>query len=317
MSRTRPSPSLIASWEHLQGALQLLADPRARAEGIPPDEVARMLGVSGEDLPRWINRLNEAGPEDADPGDYVDVELTKTLVRIHGGPDLPGPTRLTIREILALLTLMSQIELPGGTSRLDERVKALEQKLLSAVAEGVEEVARPLQERVRIQPEPAGTGEHLSVLEQAAREKRMVELEYYNSTKDHVWRRKVRPFLVIQHSGVWYTVADERFLLRVSNIRHVELTDEHFEIPAGFNPEDFRLDVMFVGEAGHEMHLRGPRKSWTLKTATPRAVRSWVIARRGVVVLDAPAEEREKLVKEAAELLERYRGSSSGASHSA
>ncbi len=290
----------------LQGTMQLIADKRARKEGIPVEEVSRLVGIPVHEIGKWAENMSVAGPEDADPSFYLDAFITNDRFYISCGPALPGPTRLNAREILALLTLIGQIDVPEAAGHLNESVEQLKEKLLAAVSPGVQEAVRPLHERVRVQPEATGSSGHLAVLEQAAKERLMVEVEYYSMEKARLWRRKVRPFLVLQHLGIWYALVDHKYILRVDRMKSASLTDESFELPPDFDPDRYRMEVMFVGDATHELALRSRGNAWKIQTASPRAVRGWVLRSGGKLVMEGPPHERESVLADTREILKKY-----------
>ena len=307
MTRPHSPLALSPSWELLlQGTMQLIADKRARSEGIPLEDVSRLIGIPVQEIGKWVEKMSVAGPEDADPTFFLDAFITKDRFYILCGPALPGPTRLNVREILALLTLIGQVDLPESGTQLGQTVENLKEKLLTAVAPGVEDDVRPVQERVRIQPEATVSSEHLAILDVAVKKHLMVDLEYYSREKVRLWRRKVRPFLLLQHLGIWYVIVDEKYRLRVECIKSVKLTSESYEPPADFDLERFRTKVMFEGEAKHEILLRNRRKTWPIRTASPRAVRGWALRSGGKLVIDGPKDEREKLLMDTREILKKY-----------
>jgi predicted DNA-binding transcriptional regulator YafY len=270
--------------------------------------VATLLGVDTKGVARWIDRLNAAAPEDAEPGDHVDAEIEGDRVRIWWGPKLPGPTRFTVRETVALLVALGQVasDETGRESPLGQRLDRLREKLLSAVVSGSQEVALDAASRVRVQATGGEAAEILTVLEEAVAERREVEIAYYNRSRDTVWRRQVQPYLLVQHRGTWYLVTGGDYRLRVDMIRDASPCDARFEVPADFDAERYRRDVMFEGEAAHELTLRTSRGLRTVRTASPGQVRAWVRTTRGGVVIEAPEEEREAMAREVGEILERY-----------
>ncbi len=135
--------------------------------------------------------------------------------------------------------------LPGPASELGlgEAMASAQLKLLAALPDGWREDARRVSARFHLDPidwyrGPSAT-DHLPAIAQAVWGERRVAMRY-ESWKGEVARR-VDPLGLVLKAGVWYLaaqVADGRKgvrTYRLSNVLELELTDEPFERPAGFD----------------------------------------------------------------------------------
>ena len=292
-------------WASIQAALLLVADDDARGPGVPVAELSRLLGLPPRGVTRWVERLAGAGNPTGDPGDLLDVEVEDGRVRVHMGPWLRGPLRLTTPEVVALLVVLRQAPTEGADDALAARVSALRQRLLALAAEGAGTVAEDLGERIAVDAGGEAPA-HLAALRAAVEGHRGVELAYYSASTDQVRRWPIKPCALVQHGGTWYVVTDRGWPLRLSRIRHLAETGETFEPPADLDLGRWRQDVMFHGEALEPVVLQTPRGRREMSTASRTQLAAWVRRHRGAVRVVEPDDLRQSIAEEARALLERY-----------
>ncbi|MCA5894866.1 WYL domain-containing protein [Isoptericola sp. NEAU-Y5] len=208
----------------IQVLLHLQSRPRVTAA-----ELAADLEVSVATARRDLEALSTAGvPVYSQPGR-------------GGGWSLLGGSRtdlsgLTAPEARALFLLAG----PGAASSDDAR--AALRKLVRALpatfrAEAEAAAAAVVVDRERWsttgRERPAGLGE----LQQAVVERRRVRIDYTGAT-GRTSRRDVDPWGLVDKDGIWYLVAGTPHgsrAFRVDRIGGLEVTDEHFTVPAGLD----------------------------------------------------------------------------------
>jgi predicted DNA-binding transcriptional regulator YafY len=101
-------------------------------------------------------------------------------------------------------------------------------------------------------PDPTVAG-HVRSLVTAARERRVVTIDYTSASSGRASRRGLEPYGIVQHGGAWYVVGrcrkqgDTR-TFRVDRIVALEAspTGETFAAPEGFDLEAYRRERIFV-----------------------------------------------------------------------
>lgn len=221
-----PASRVLAMLEMLQ--------TRDRATGA---ELAARLGVDERTVRRYATTLTQLGiPVAATRGRYGGYRLD---------PDarIP-PLLLTDNEAVAVVLGLAAADQLGMTSEVPAAAVALAkvhrllpQRLSPVLGEVQEAVGFPLQPRTAgVRP----ASPVLLLLSRATRERRRVVLS------DRSWRgsappRQVDPYGLVYHRGGWYlTGHDHRrshlATFRVDRIGAVDLAEERFTVPDGFDP---------------------------------------------------------------------------------
>ena len=235
-------------------------------------EAAETLGVGEDvilaDVTEMVAREfyhPAGGAEDV----RIEVEADRIFVRSHD--KFLRPTRLNPREALAAhLALRRRAAALEGESR--QRVLDLATRIGSDLA-----TAPPDEFAARFAIEESGEAGALRMgLSAAARDRRRCRISYLKSGHDGPSDRTLDPYEIVEARGNWFVVGycglrrDVR-VFRVDRIIDLEITDESFELPASFAPEDwvedgrvFRADdtetvtVHYTGSAAARMKEQGP-----------------------------------------------------------
>lgn len=212
-------------------SLLMLLQSRGR---LSAQALAEALEVSVRTVHRDVDELSAAGvPIWADRGRLGGFQLQPGWrTRVDG---------LTAPEAQAMF--LGGLPGPAAELGLGEAMASAQLKLLAALPEGWRDDARRVSARFHLDPidwyrGPSAT-DHLPAIAQAVWGERRVALRY-ESWKGEVARR-VDPLGLVLKAGVWYLAAqvvDQRSgvrTYRLSNILALELSDETFERPSGFD----------------------------------------------------------------------------------
>ncbi len=194
-------------------------------------ELAEALGVSERTMHRDVAALRDTGvPLWTEPGRHGGVRLVDGWrSRLDG---------LTSREAVAIFAMgvpRALAELGLGTA-----VSAAHAKVSATLPAALREQAQHLAQRFHLdapgwfrREDEAG---HLAAVARAVWEQRRTLVSYRRG--DGLVERVLDPLGLVLKAGVWYLVAgigDGARTYRVGRIEAVELLDERFERPAGFD----------------------------------------------------------------------------------
>ena len=107
-------------------------------------------------------------------------------------------------------------------------------------------------------------------VQQAAMEKRVVELEYCAASNQAANKRQVEPYFVYGHEGCWYLVAWCRLrqdwrTFSLDRIRSLKMRMEHFQEKEGFNADTYFANGLGLGCGEPEtviLHFSPRRAPW-------------------------------------------------------
>jgi proteasome accessory factor C len=162
----------------------------------------------------------------------MEVRLEGDRIWIQYADWFNRPLRLTPEEALTLVASGRTLLAVPGADPEGPLARGLA-KLADAMGVEVDEAIE-----VHLGNIPAGM---LDLLRGAIEDRRQVELDYYNYSRDTRTRRTIDPWDVYALEGQWYVVAwchvaqGER-LFRLDRIRAVSVLDDRFEPPATLPP---------------------------------------------------------------------------------
>lgn len=278
----------------------------ARSEGVPVDELCEMLSVDVESLSRLLERVCMIGAPDGSPDELVDVYLDCGRVHVALPQRFTRPPRFTAEELIVLMLTLSPLKdsaLPG----LSAQAAALAERLVSVASGSARRVAAAVDRGVFVRDERSEDPEHLSVLERAVAEHRVVEGEYYTASRDELTTRRLEPCALVSHRGAWYLVDSTEKLFKVERLRKIGLLDETFDPPAGLDLETYRRDVLYLGASTVEGRVRYGDRVQRYPASTAHSLKTHIRRLGGRGELVEPEELRRELVEETRALLERYR----------
>lgn len=250
---------------------------------------------------------------------------------MEGFRDIPA-LGFSATELMALLLSRSLLKPLEGT----EIAEALESALSKASA------ALPPQGhacvRAMEQMFTVGLGPHKSyrehrqtidLISQSIDKRRTVQMRYYSASRDGTSRREVDPYHLWFAAGGLYLIAychrrKEVLLFAVERIRSLALTDHPYQMPLGFNVQEYvqdalnvmrgrriEVELLFTKKAAawvkdkswHPSQATKPlgdgRLKMTLKVADNDELVGWVLSFGSQVKVVAPETLRTKLRDEA------------------
>jgi proteasome accessory factor C len=199
----------------------------ASQDGPTIDDVCARFGMTRQQVLDDLNVVWLVGLPPYTPDELVDVVIEDDRVWIRYADFFSRPLRLTPEQGLALVAAGTTLQaLPGADPD-------------GPLARGLAKLASVLG------VEPGGAIEVnlgatrpgvLEALQQAARERRQIRLDYYTYGRDEHSTRTVDPYRVYADEGAWYLLAhchqaEGERLFRVDRIEALELLDAVFAEP--------------------------------------------------------------------------------------
>ncbi len=221
-------------------------------EGVPVEQLAKMLGAERDALLADLELLSQVGPPDGDPGEYLLVSVDEGRVFVDLAHRLTRPLRLTPAEGCSLLLGLRSLR-ESGIAPFDAAMQSAENKLLAALGRDAGE-AQSLATSTVVAELDAAVASHLRELVTAARRRERVEIDYAAVSRAQAERRPVDPYGIVHHAGEWYVVGhchkrgDVR-TFRIDRIAALRPAGERFETPAGFDLEAYRRERLYVPSA--------------------------------------------------------------------
>ncbi len=290
-------------------------------------ELARRLEVSPRTVHRDLEALGAAGmPVYSQPGRNGGVGMLESY-----RTDLTGLS-LGEAELLPLLGLGDALTAMGLRSSLAQT----EAKVLAALPEAQRERAEDMRRKIHVDLGAWWHGteavEQMSSLTQAVFTSHRVRITYARPGRDRPVERTLDPLGLVLKSGVWYIVAvadgsAEPRTYRASRVLSIDVLDEYFEPPQGFDLAAFwsarstefeRTGTSFqcvVRAAPHATQaLRGdiepPDEPWTrfeLTFGTKHHALRRLLSFGDEVIVEAPDELRAEIARVATEVAARYK----------
>lgn len=169
----------------------------------------------------------------------------------------------------------------------------------------------------------------IDLISQAIDKRRTMQMRYYTASRDATSRREVDPYHLRFAAGGLYLIAychrrKEVLLFAVERIRSLALTDHPYQLPLGFNVQEYvkdalgvmrgrRIDVelLFTKKAAawvkdQSYHpsqqsklIKDGKLKMTLKVADNEELVGWILSFGGQVRVASPADLRRRIADEA------------------
>jgi len=221
-------------------------------EGVPVENLAKMLGADRDEMLADLDLLSQVGPPDGDPGEYLLVSVEDGRVFVDLAHRLTRPLRLTPAEGCSLLLGIRALR-ESGIAPFDAAMQSAERKLLAALGRDAGEAESLATSTVVSEPDRVVAG-FLRELVTATRKNKRVELDYVSASRHQAERRKVDPYGLVHHAGEWYVVGhchkrgDVR-TFRIDRVAAMSVLQEGFQPPAEFDLEAYRREQLYVPSA--------------------------------------------------------------------
>jgi proteasome accessory factor C len=224
-------------------------------EGVPVEQLAKLLGAERDEMLADLDLLSQVGPPDGDPGEYLLVSVEEGRVFVDLAHRLTRPLRLTAAEGCSLLLGIRALR-ESGIAPFDAAMQSAERKLLSALGRDANEAESLATGTVvaSIDPGADAVAANLRSLVTAARSRKRVEIDYVSASRHQAERRPIDPYGIVHHAGEWYVVGhchkrgDVR-TFRIDRIAALHATDDRFDRPSDFDLEAYRRDRLYVPSA--------------------------------------------------------------------
>ena len=197
----------------------------AGQDGAALEEVCQRFGYDEEELVQDLELLFLCGLYPFTPDTLIEVDLAQGRVWIRYAEVFARPLRLTPAEGLAVVAAGSALLAAPGADPGGPLARGLA-KLAAVLGVDPDEVVD-----VELGTAPP---EVLETVQQAAADRRQVEIEYYSYGRDEWTERVIDPHRVFGSAGEWYVaaychnVSDDR-LFRVDRIRRATVLDTTFK----------------------------------------------------------------------------------------
>jgi proteasome accessory factor C len=169
---------------------------------VPVDEVAAQYGMTPRAILQELAVLEFSGPTDLGGWqDFIEVNVQDGVVSLANAPELSRPRRLSVEEALSLQLGLQTLEPLASPDELPT-LRALAAKVGAATMQGVRSMPE-----IDVKAEPQRNAELLPVLREAIAERRTLQLEYLNPTKDERSERPISPLAVRSDGDRWYVDA--------------------------------------------------------------------------------------------------------------
>lgn len=245
----------------------LLVVPAARARpGIALAELASMLQCTPDELRQDIDLLACVGAPPFNPDDLIDIELRDDRVYVSLPHAFDRPTRLAATEAAALAAAARALApndavLSRAVAKLDAAIAPAQKALYEALVARIATV--PEEERADV----------VAACQTAARERRVLEIDYFARTELTSRPRRVKPRAIAAIDGVRYLSAQndsgQERTYRLDRIAAARVSDELF---AALPPID--LEAQLVKVIGLETSAELPRATVRFSAKVADAARS-------------------------------------------
>ncbi len=265
----------------------------------------------------------------------------RTVWKFMDGYKLYIPIPFEISELMAMYYSRGMFEVFKGTvfsDALESLVRKVRSSLTSetrALMEGFDGVFEYGQRPAK---KYGAFREIVNQVNKACSERRRVEMVYYTLSRDAESRRRVDPYRIWYFEGALYLIGhchwrDAVRMFALDRIRLVTITDEPFEIPAGFSVETYmancfriihdelvQVTIRFTGEAAiwvkdREWHpsqeiVENPDQSITAtyKVGGTSEIRRWILGFGSQAEVLEPGALREEIRADALKTADLYRG---------
>ena len=295
------------------------------------EEVAKDLRINRERVRQIVELLQFCGVPPYGGGDTFDCYVERGTISISMPPSAPErPARLTAQEGA---TLAFGLQMAGRVMpSLKEGASEVAGKLGRALAEPSGE--REIGSLVWTQEDQGRTEEHLGILREAIRRRKLVRMVYYSVNSDQVSQRDVEAGEIKYSSGNWYLSAycrrrGQTVVFRVDRIRDATLLEEVFgvrrrttrETLPDYLPSDkaFVMEVLMPNEEARRLEERGSGFltgiEYDVKSGSARVKArtesikwavSFVLRYAGRAVVERPEKLRREVQRIAGHLLSLY-----------
>lgn len=178
---------------------------------------------------------------------YTDKANGKTLWSILDSGKQQMPIPLSLTELMALYFSRNMLRVLEGTAFHDS-LDSLFAKVKATPPEGyvdyLKQIEQSLEVGVKAHKPYKRFQESLTQVQEAAQQQRYIDINYFTMSRNTTTIRRVAPYKVWFYNETFYLIGhcllrDDVRLFAIDRMETIALSEEHFEIPAGFDAEAF------------------------------------------------------------------------------
>lgn len=227
-------------------------------QGCTVQELCEVFNVSRKQLLGDLDTIFCCGQPDYTPADLIDVELDGDRVYIRMADYFSRPLMFTSSELAGMYLACKAAEKMVGRSTSRPLRSALA-KMEKALGIPVPVEGEEVEGSVEV-PDIGRERAAVDDLSRAAREKKVVEMEYYVHGREEMTSRRVYPLSLVFGMGHWYLRAwdegrGETRTFRLDRIKDYRVTDETFRLPRGVGAEG-KAPLPRFGDSAFKVTLR-------------------------------------------------------------
>jgi len=212
------------------------------------NEIAKILNITPRNVKAYIAYLRSAGvpvegmtgrkagyflgdsyylePPDLDDGEYSALLLAEKLLTQKVGFPLENELKMAIAKIKSVMGDVITDTLPIPS---DEFIFSLG----------------------KVDKRRDGINRTLTIICEAIKQKRLLEILYYTAPRDERKSRKVAPYAVVYREGSWYLIGychlrKQIRTFKLVRIEHIALSDSSFIYPPDFSIRDYMTNIFSI-----------------------------------------------------------------------
>ena len=228
----------------------MLIDEQIRSKGYPnASTIARDLELSVRTINRKIEFMRDVlrAP--------IEYDSSKKGY-YYSQPNWSLPSiRITEGELLGLAMAEMALHAYKGTP-LEGYLKGVARKIEAALPGEVDVDPTQLASVFRFNLGPVAIIDPKTweLLARAIRERRVIDMTYYNISKDKTVERTIDPYLLRCYRGDWYLIGRDRNtghipMFHLARIRKLKMRTRRFEVEDGFSPDKYLAGTFGVFES--------------------------------------------------------------------
>jgi predicted DNA-binding transcriptional regulator YafY len=232
----------MARGDQLSRQWKIIQALTAARQGKSAAELASELECHSRTVYRDLEALQMAGfPL------YTDKANGKTLWSILDSGRQQMPIPLSLTELMALYFSRNMLRVLEGTAFHDS-LNSLFAKVKATLPEGysdyLKQIEQSLEVGVKAHKPYKRFQESLTQVQEAAQQQRYIDINYFTMSRNTATMRRVAPYKVWFYNETFYLIGhcllrDDVRLFAIDRMEAISLSEEHFEIPAGFDAEAF------------------------------------------------------------------------------
>lgn len=213
--------------DRVRRMLSLLAYLGTKPDGVTVDEASRDLAISSDDvITDALNLANYCSLPGGAGGDYIEIDISGSRLRLMNAQGLDRPLRLTVDEGMALAVAARSLSLIPGVAAPEVLESAIEVLERAAVP------GRDVNVAVGIADSPVRSDPGvMAAITTAVSEQRALRIEHLSGARDEATSRTIDPVGVLRRGAhsylrAWCRQAEGMRTFRTDRITAVEVLAE-------------------------------------------------------------------------------------------